>query len=284
MMKTFGICSAIAFCALFPSLGSAQNTARVECPRDDGYVYLYSSLITLEVRATLQCGSIVQLTGRYNTYYGVRTAKNEVGYVPLGSIVVLKDQPGTGLPAAEPPARERLHYDEGPRVAPTPAPVAFPAFTLLNDTPVRVKLLKTISSATAHVGDPVEFDVVSDIFVEGVPVVMKGAKASGAIAEAEPKKRFGHAGKLAFRITSVRLADGEQAKVRCYQEATGSSNTSSEAVLPLGSGKDVAIVQDVEFTALVDGDVHLKRESFASSKDISPATAPLPEQAPQPQR
>jgi hypothetical protein len=284
VMKFFEICSAVAFCALFPLLGAAQNTARVECPRDDGYVYLYSSMITLEVRATLQCGSIVQLTGRYNSYYGVRTAKNEVGYVPLGSIVVLKDQPGTGLPAVEPPPRERLHYDEGPRVAPAPAPVTGPVFTLLNDTPIRVKLLKTISSANAHVGDPVEFDVDQDVFVEGVPVVMKGAKAIGVVADTEPKKRFGHGGKLAFRITSVQLADGEQAKVRCYQEATGSSNTSSDAVLPLASGKDVAIVQDVEFTALVDGDVHLKRESFASSKGASPVNPPMPAEVPQPQR
>jgi hypothetical protein len=280
-MKLFGSCSIVILCALFPSLGAAQNTARVECPRDDGYVYLYSSLTTLEVRATLQCGSIVQLTGRYSNYYEVRTAKNEVGYVPLASIVVLKDQVGTGLPVVEGPARERLHYDEGPRVALAPPVVAAPAFALLNDTPIKVKLLKTISSASAHVGDAVEFDVVQDVVVQGVPVVTKGAKASGVIAESEPKKRFGHGGKLAFRMTSVRLANGEQAKVRCYQEATGSSNTSSEAVLPLASGKDVAILQDVEFTALVDGDVHLKRESFVSSKDGTGGSEPS--QAAQPQ-
>jgi hypothetical protein len=98
-MKLFGICSTLAFYTFFPAVGSAQNTGRVECPRDDGYVYLYSSMTTLEVRASLQCGAIVQVTGRYNTYYGVRTARNEVGYVPLASIVVLKDQAGTGLPA-----------------------------------------------------------------------------------------------------------------------------------------------------------------------------------------
>src|SRR5579863_2355919 len=120
-MRFFGICSTIAFCALFPAASSAQNTGRVECPRDDGYVYLYSSMATLEVRASLQCGSIVQLTGRYNTYYAVRTARNEVGFVPLASIVVLKDQAGTGLPAAEPPPRERIHYDDVPRVSAAPA-------------------------------------------------------------------------------------------------------------------------------------------------------------------
>jgi hypothetical protein len=282
-MKLVGICSTIAFCALFPSVSRAQNTGRVECPRDDGYVYLYSSMATLEVRASLQCGSTVQLTGRYNTYYAVRTAKNEVGYVPLAVIVVLKDQAGTGLPAAEPPARERMHYDEGPRVTPAPATEVVPTFTLVNDTPIRVKLTKTISSATARVGDPVEFEVVQDVLVRGVPVLVKGAKANGVIADAEPKKHFGHGGKLAFRMTSVRLADGEQAKVRCYQEATGSSNTSSDAVLPLSSGKDVVIVQDVEFTALVDGDMRLKRESFVGSGDASPATQRPPAQSPQAQ-
>jgi hypothetical protein len=282
-MRLFGICSTLAFCAFFPSVSTAQNTGRVECPRDDGYVYLYSSMATLEVRASLQCGSIVQLTGRYNTYYGVRTARNEVGYVPLASIVVLKDQAGTGLPAAEPPARERLHYDEPPRVSPAPAADLVSAFALLNDTPIRVKLTKTISSAAAHVGDPVEFEVVQDVLVQGVPVLTRGAKASGVIADAEPKKHFGHGGKLAFRMTSVRLADGEQAKVRCYQEATGSSNTSSDAVLPLASGKDVVILQDVEFTALVDGDMHLKRESFVGSRDASPAGQQQPTQTPQAQ-
>jgi hypothetical protein len=242
-------------------------------------------MTTLEVRATLQCGSVVQITGRYDSYYGVRTVKNDAGFVPLASIVLLKDQAGTGLltPLAEPPSRERIHYDEGPRAAPAPAPVTVPAFTLLNDTPVRVKLTKTISSGTAHVGDPVEFAVLDDIFVEGVPVLTKGAKASGVIAEAEPKKRFGHGGKLAFRMTSVRLADGEQVHVRCYQEASGSSNTSSDAVLPLASGKDVAILEEVEFTGLIDGDVHLKREAFGTSKNAPPAAIPPPGQASQPE-
>src|ERR1700730_677269 len=285
-MKLFSLCAAVAFCLFYPSLGKAQNTGRVECPRNDGYVYLYSSMTTLEVRATLQCGSVVQITGRYDSYYSVRTAKSDTGFVPLASIVLLKDQAGTGLPTppAEPPSRASIHYDEGPRAAPGPAPVTVPAFTLLNDTPVRVKLTKTISSATAHVGDPVEFDVLDDIFVDGVPVLAKGAKASGIIAEAEPKKRFGRGGKLAFRMTSVRLADGEQAHVRCYQEASGSSNTSSDAVLPLASGKDVAILQDVEFTALIDGEVRLKREAFATSRDASPAAIPPPAQTSQPQR
>ena len=284
-MKLFALYSAVAYCLFFPSLSKAQNTGRIECARNDGYVYLYSSLTTLDVRATLPCGAIVQITTRYDVYFGVRTAKGEIGFVPQTNVVVLRDQPGAALPApsSEPPARERIHYDEQPREAPVPAPAAVPAFTLLNNTPVRVKLIKTISSADARVGDAVEFEVLDDIFVQGIPVLSKGSKAGGVIAEAQPKKRFGRAGRLAFSITSVRLADGEQAHLRGYHGESGSSNTSSSAVIPLASGKDVAILKDTEFPALIDGDVPLKREAFTTPKDASTTAPAPPAQTPQPQ-
>lgn len=283
-MKLLAFCSAAAFCLFFPVRGSAQNTGRIECARNDGYVYLYSSTATLDVRATLQCGAVVQITSHYDNYFGVRTAKGESGFVPLVNIVLLKDQPGAGAssPATEAPARERIHYDEPPPGALAPARASTPSFTLLKDTPIRVKLLKTISSATAHVGDPVEFEVLEGVSLEGVPVLFKGAKASGVVAEADPKRHFGHGGKVAFTLTSMKLADGEALPVRCYESATGSSNTSSDAVLPLASGKDVALMQDAEFTALVDGDFRPKREAFAANlKDVSTAPPAAPAQTPQ---
>ncbi len=277
-MRFLVLCCVGAFCLCFSPFASAQSTGRIECARNDGYVYLYSSLTTLDVRATLQCGEIVQVTGRYNNnFYGIRTAKGEVGFVPLATIVLLKDQPGPSLPAtlSESPARERIHYDERPSTAPPQARASTLAFTLPNNAPVRVKLVKTISFDTAHVGDAVEFSVVEDVLVEGVPVLTKGSKASGVIAIAEPKKRFGHNGRIAFTITSVHLADNEPAPVRCYQEVSGVPNTSSQAVIPLASGKDAAFLQDAEFTALVDGDMHLKREAFAFFQD-APANVPTP--------
>jgi hypothetical protein len=275
-MKLLVLCSAAAFCLCFPTSGSAQNTGRIECPRSEGYVYLYSSLTTMEVRATLQCGELVQIHGRYDNNFSVRTAKGDTGYVPVPSVVVLKDQPGTGLPAASaPPSRERMFYDERPHESPAPSRRTPSDFTLLKNTPIRVKLLKSISSATVHVGEPVEFELLDDVFIEGVAVLTKSSKISGVIAAAEPKKRFGHGGRLAFTITSVPLADGGKAPVRCYQEVSGSSNTSSDAVLPLASGKDAVIAQDTEFIALVDADIALKRETFTTPKEAAPA-APEP--------
>lgn len=274
-MKSSAIWWAILFFLFVPSHCRAQNTGRVECARNDGYVYLYSSVATLDVRATLQCSEIVQVIGRYDNYFNVRDAQGDIGYVPMTSLVILKDQPGTGLPApgAEAPARERIHYDNGPREVPAPARGGSTVFMLANNTPIRVKLTKTISSETAQTDDPVELEILEDHLVDGVPVLVKGAKVTGVIREAEAKKRFGKSGKLAFSISSVRLANGDSAPLRCYQSVSGFSNNSSDSVVPLASGKDVTIPQNSEFTALIDGDVRLTRESFLNPKD-APSAAP----------
>ena len=95
------------FALSLPSFASAQNTARIECPRNDGYVYLYSSVITLDVRATLQCGEIVQIIGRDETYLAVRTAKGETGFVPMASAAILKDRAASAASTQPAPARER---------------------------------------------------------------------------------------------------------------------------------------------------------------------------------
>jgi len=141
-----------------------------------------------------------------------------------------------------------------------------------------LKVLKTLTSATAHTSDAMEFAVMEDVLVDGVVVIPKGAKAAGVVDSVETKKRFGRGGSLAFHIASVRLANNELAPLHCFQEVSGSSNTSAEAVLALASGKDAAILEDAEFSALVDSDVQLKREAFAAPtapKDsAAPAVAP----------
>jgi hypothetical protein len=281
-MKVLAWCCAAVCCLFLPAVSRGQNTGRIECARNDGYVYLYSSLTTLDVRATLPCGAIVRITSRYEAYFGVVSAKGDPGFVPLASVVVLKDSPGSVPLTPAAPTRERMHYDEQQH-QPVPPQAAAVPFTLVRDTPVRVKLSKALSSATAHAGDAVEFEILDNIFVEGVLVLHKGAKASGVVAEAEVKKRFGHGGKLAVSLTALKLIDGEVVPVRCYQEVSGDSNNSADAVVPLASGKDVVLLQGSEYTALVDGDVHLRREGFSAIElpAGAPTTAVAPNVVPQ---
>jgi hypothetical protein len=111
LMKCFAPSWAALFFLFFPALAKAQTTGRIECARNDGYIYLYSSVTTLDVRTTLQCNEIVQITGRYEPYFAVRTARGEIGYVPLAAIVV-----------PQRPARRRLaagsHPTAGARTNP----------------------------------------------------------------------------------------------------------------------------------------------------------------------
>jgi hypothetical protein len=268
-------------CLVLPGIAQAQSAGIVECPRSGDYVYLYSSMITLDVRITLQCGEQVQITGRYDRYFGVRTAKGEIGYVPVESLLLLKDKPGakaTQQKTVE-PVRERTPYDAPVKHAEV-APSASPSdFMLRNGTPIHLKLGKTISSATAHVGDVVDLQVLEEVIIDGLSVIPQGSAAIGLVTDAEPKKRLGHGGKLAFSINFVRLKDNEKAAVRSFQESTGSNN-SAGAILPLSSGKDVVFTQGTEFIAYVDGDMQLRKESFQAEKDTSSAAPAPPDHKP----
>jgi len=263
---------------LLPGIAKAQSVGQVECPRSEGYVYLYSSMTTMDVRTTLQCGEHVQITGRYDYYFSVRTEKGETGFMPQSSLLLLKDAPGPRAPQPPPqrPPRPRTAYDDPkahPEVPPS-APASSSGFTLLNGTPIHLTLVKTISAASAHVGDVVEMKVLEDVVVDGITVIPVGATAIGIVTDAEPKKRLGHGGKLGLTINFVHLSNDEKAAVRSYQESTG-TNTSAGVTLPRASGKDIAFPEGTEFTAYVDGDIHLKRESFQATKDgANPEPAP----------
>jgi hypothetical protein len=104
----------------------------------------------------------------------------------------------------------------------------------------------------------------------------KSAKATSSVSEVETRKHFGHDGKVSFILTSVRLANNEFAPVRCYHKAFGTNSNASSSVPQLSSGKDATIPLGCEFTAQIDGDLRLKRESFPNSNK-STATAAPPE-------
>jgi hypothetical protein len=266
----------LVFAVALPATARGQSVGQVECPRSGGYVYLYSSMITMDVRGTLQCGEQVQITGRYDTYFGVRTAKGEVGYVPLDSVLLIKDKPGANQPKALPqkPARELTPYDE--HAAPPPPVKTVPAgfdLTLANGTPIHLKLGKTISTASAHVGDVVEFHAADEVIVDGVTVIAMGTTAVGIVSEVESRKRLGRGGKLALSINFVRLANNDKAAVRSFQETTDSSPLAGAGVSQ-GRGKDIVFAEGSNFTAYVDGDVHLKKETFQATKDGANPAAP----------
>lgn len=165
-----------------------------------------------------------------------------------------------------------------------------PSDTLLDGTPVKLRLGRTVSSATAKVGDEVDFQVVDGISVGGVVVIPKGSLALATVTQAQKKRRMGRAGKLNINIDSVRLADGQKAMLRATEGGnghghvgamTGAIVATSVVFFPAAPlflfmhGKDITIAKGTEITAYVDGDTTVDMAKFQPHAAVQAAATAL---------
>jgi hypothetical protein len=163
-------------------------------------------------------------------------------------------------------------------------------FVLADGTAVTLRLGRNLSSADAHAGDRVDFEVAEEVSVNRIVVILKDSPASGTVIAAHKKRRMGRAGKLDVSIESVQLADGEKATLRAVKEGQGGSHTGIMAggmvatslivwpaapVFLLMHGKDVTIPKGTEVTAYISGDVKLDLATFQPAP-LVPAAPPVP--------
>ena len=258
---------------LMPAVCNAQKLGQIACSKQDGYVDLYSSIATLEIRATLKCGQQVQVLDRSDNFVHVMTDKGEDGFVAANSLVYVKTAPAAKATAARGKQKQPASGAQGEASARASAPQA-PAppreIILARQTPVHLKLGRELSSATAHVGDEVNFEVSQDVIVGGITVIAKGAPGFGAVTEAEPKKRMGKAGKLNVAVNAVVLANNEKIILRSFGIEQSVDQKPGRSI-PLLRGKDVTLSKDAEITAYVDSDTHLKVASFAAARSSTQA-------------
>ena len=59
--------------------------------------------------------------------------------------------------------------------------------TLQDGTPVRLRLNRTVSSANAHVGETVDFEVTEPVINQNYVVISKGAVVLGRVTKVETK-------------------------------------------------------------------------------------------------
>src|SRR5207245_8928832 len=97
-------------------------------------------------------------------------------------------------------------------------------FVLEDGAPVRLKTGRSISSADAHVGDTLDFEVLEDVRVAGLLVIPKGGIAFAPVTEAQSKRRMARGGKLNVNIDSVRLITHEKAALRAVKDVKGSGH------------------------------------------------------------
>jgi hypothetical protein len=158
-------------------------------------------------------------------------------------------------------------------------------FVLEDATPMRLRLNRTISSADAHVGDTVDFEVLQDITLNGTLVIPKGGLAFGTVTEAQPKRRMARGGKLEINLDYVKLLDSEKAALRAVKGGAGGGHTGAmtAGIVATGlvffpaapfflfmHGKDITLPKGAEVMAYVNGDVRLDLAKFQQSPGAAP--------------
>ena len=161
---------------------------------------------------------------------------------------------------------------------------AMQGFGLEDGTPVKLRTARTISSADAHTGDTLDFEILEDVYVKETLVVPKGGIAWGTVTEAQPKRRMARGGKLDVNIDSVRLSDGEKVPLRAVKDVKGGGHTGAMTGAMVGTaivffpaaplflfmhGKDITIPKGTEITAYINGDTRLDQAKFQPSKPDS---------------
>ena len=163
-------------------------------------------------------------------------------------------------------------------------------FGLTEDTPVRIKLTRTMSSKDAKVGEKVDFEVLEDVKVKDVVVIKQGAVAIATVTKAQPKRSMGRSGHLDINIDYVQLVDGEKVPLRATKGGSGGSHTGAMtgAMVATGilffpaaplflfmKGKNITVPQGTEVTAYVSGDTPLDPAKFTVAASAS-APSPAP--------
>lgn len=137
--------------------------------------------------------------------------------------------------------------------------------TLQDGTPVRLRLSRNVSSATAHVNETVDFEVTEPVINQNYVVIPKGAVALGRVTKVDAKRRFGRGGALELSIDSIRLTDGGTILLRASREkgeggmsdARVAATVAAAPVLVWVKGKDVTFEKGTETTAYVSGDTRI---------------------------
>jgi hypothetical protein len=163
-------------------------------------------------------------------------------------------------------------------------------WVLHEDTPVRLRLMQTLSSGTSKLNDKADFEVIEEVKVNNVVVIPQGGTAIATVTEARGKKSFGRSGKLNVNIDSVRLANGEKASLRAVKGGSGGSRKGvmTGAVVATAivffpaaplfffiKGKNIIIPKGTEITAYVAADVPVSSFSVnpGNNAQASPSSA-----------
>lgn len=158
-------------------------------------------------------------------------------------------------------------------------------FGLEDGTPVKLRLMRNLSSADARIGEMVDFEVLEDVKVNGIVVIARGGLAIATVTAAQAKRRMGRGGKLDVNIDYVKLVSGEKVALRAVKGGQGGGHVgvmttaivaTSLVFFPAAplflfmKGKDITIPKGTEVTAYINGTAELEKAKFMPPEPAQP--------------
>lgn len=149
-------------------------------------------------------------------------------------------------------------------------------------TPVKLQMVRTISSAHALAGDRLDFVVVKDVTAGGSTIVPAGAIASGSVVRVKGKRFLGIGGNVVIKLDSVALVTGDEVRLRARKEIKGISRTKlmvvemiatgliylpASPVFLLSRGLDSTVLKGTEMTAYIDGNSLVEAAKLPVAKE-----------------
>ncbi|MFZ9694363.1 MAG: hypothetical protein ACO3AY_00655 [Chitinophagaceae bacterium] len=135
--------------------------------------------------------------------------------------------------------------------------------TIQEGTVIRVRLLETLDSRTANMGEMVALEAADPLMIDGVIVIETGAKVTGKVIESVKNKSLGRKGKLDFSIDFVKAKDGQNVPLSSNIKQGGKDAVvgvvaAAAIINPLAlfiKGKAATINKGTEFNCYVSRDV-----------------------------
>ena len=114
---------------------------------------------------------------------------------------------------------------------------AIPARLVIPDgVPIKLQLAESVSSAHARPGDQLDFVVVRDVNVEGLTVISAGTVASGSVTAIKGRRFLGIGGKVALKLDSVALANGQRIGLLARMAVKGRTRIKMMAAAMIATG------------------------------------------------
>ena len=139
-------------------------------------------------------------------------------------------------------------------------------------TRIRVRLEENLNSATAELGETVDFAVTQEVRIGDAIAIANGARATGSIIRREGRRMFTRGGELDFTIERVQMVDGNWLNVRYHPMKNEGRNGAAVGILTAGiaavffkPGHDAEIIKGRTYEVFADESTYVATAVAASA-------------------